>query len=111
MKPLLGLLFVAGIVSVIIGAVMWAGLQPDLDKVPAIVIVPQIISAELVIGFGALVCAICGAGLGVIHAVEASAAGIRVLLPPNDVASTQAPVNQLPDPTGAGNLAGLPGNR
>jgi hypothetical protein len=70
MRGFLALLFLVGLVMMGASALAWIGLQPELYKQPAIVIVPQLILASIGFRFGALLAAISGTGAVLISLVS-----------------------------------------
>ncbi len=78
METFTRVLFVVAVVATVVGAAEWAAVMADASDTPAIVIVPQIISAQITAGFGVLVCAVCAGALALIRVVEAG----RTSVPP-----------------------------
>ncbi len=65
---MLWIALVGGCLGAVLGTLNWMGLQPDASRVPAIVIVPQMIQAVLVAGFGVVAATIGAAGLAFLDA-------------------------------------------
>jgi hypothetical protein len=70
MRVCLWIALVGGCIGAALGFFHFLTLQTDLSRVPAIVIVPQIIQAVLVGGFGVIAATIGAAGLGLLDAAE-----------------------------------------
>ncbi len=70
MKAFLTILLIAAFLIATAGALWWFDLQPELARAPAIVILPQIIAAELAFLLGLLTLAVCVGFLCVLAAVD-----------------------------------------
>lgn len=75
MRIFLWLLLIGGIVSDVIAVFMADAMMKDLAKAPAIVIVPQLILAATIGGFGTLTMAIAAAGVGIMDRLDRRPAG------------------------------------
>lgn len=70
MRVCLWIALVGGCIGAATGLYLLQSLQPELSRVPAIVIVPQITLAVLICGFGVIAATIGAAGLGLLNAAE-----------------------------------------
>lgn len=94
MRGYLWLLLIGGIVGDLVGLAMWANVAPQADKAPAIVIVPQLILAAQIAGFGTLTSAVAAGALAIIATLERRSAAETAALAP----TPSAPSRVVTDP-------------
>ena len=70
MRALLWSAVIGGIGCAVLGVLHYLSLQPAIARTPAIVIVPQMIQAVLVSGFGVLAATVGAAGLALLEAAS-----------------------------------------
>lgn len=94
MRGFLVFAFVVGLIALVFGLIERVGLQSELSRQPAIVVMPQVINAWLIAGFGFLASTIAAAGLALADALDrlaAQPAPPARSLPPPDTAATPPP--------------------
>jgi hypothetical protein len=77
MRIALWVALVVGAVLALVGLIHFQSLQPQLPTTPAIVLMPQIIQAVLVAGFGAVLAVMAVAGLALLNAAAEQLAALE----------------------------------